>query len=737
MGVTNRREQFPGDPNRGDILDMPPTRCEALLQTRAYPRGAASARGAVASRRSVRDASRSPRDGGTSGRRNKSGIASSLGQNFLAKDEWSPLQALRPEATRPTVLELGPREPAYGSDLVRKPPPPPAPVTGPKAGIAGVKEQSFTELSRMRRDAQQVATSRRTVDGHAEAAISVMREFFQTRPMSTLLEVFRNNDDDMSGDIDLEEFKQGLRKLNLDLSDRDMVAVFRAVDADNSGEVDLDEFFNCFRTDSFPRDTFFWSKTRPRGLLGRKERVQLAQHLGGSGWHREYSAEDVLNVVQRKVRQFNAKNVFNSLDENRSGRVSVREFVSALREMEIHISDTKAEEIIADINSRVGDTRRSHLFYRSFCNAFAAGTHEGTTGSDEGVLPVPKAQLWRSDTPANANQGQQVPPTGASRMPAARSGFDEADELDSIQRFVGSQPKKETLRNLSTSRGKMYEAEIEAQQAGMQRHDMLSGWRDGTTRVEKDSVGPTALGRSIDWFDFRQQREHRLLGRNKGEAASGILPGAMPTSDARAAVLKAVASERARAALAATALAADEPTVAATVAGCMIPLAGSPGYLDEIARLTPRPAMWTSPESAEAAQRKAARQTAARTRQSERDARLEATQAAEVSRSERLESARYEAHRAFSTRTEDWQQVIESRVAESGRRTVHLEPASSTDPSWSFAPPHRTSHWDTIAGHNLDPPSRVHVKQIISYRRAFPEVENRPPTPRRPVWGGG
>lgn len=372
-------------------------------------------------------------------------------------------------------------------------------------------------------------------------------------------------------------------------------------------------------------------------------------------------------------------------------------------------------------------------------------------------------------------------------MPAARSGFDEADELDSIQRFVGSQPKKETLRNLSTSRGKMYEAEIEAQQAGMQRHDMLSGWRDGTTRVEKDSVGPTALGRSIDWFDFRQQREHRLLGRNKGEAASGILPGAMPTSDARAAVLKAVASERARAALAATALAADEPTVAATVAGCMIPLAGSPGYLDEIARLTPRPAMWTSPESAEAAQRKAARQTAARTRQSERDARLEATQAAEVSRSERLESARcaaavsrnaqhecgqcsaplfalclctnhrggthepprsarpsrmslrgrYEAHRAFSTRTEDWQQVIESRVAESGRRTVHLEPASSTDPSWSFAPPHRTSHWDTIAGHNLDPPSRVHVKQIISYRRAFPEVENRPPTPRRPVWGGG
>ena len=98
--------------------------------------------------------------------------------------------------------------------------------------------------------------------------------------------------------------------------------------------------------------------------------------------------------------------------------------------------------------------------------------------------------------------------------------------------------------------------------------------------------------------------------------------------------------------------------------------------------------------------------------------------------------ARTTVQKEHNQRTEDGQQVIESRVAESGRRAVLLEPASSNDPTWSFAPPHRTSHWDTIAGHNFDPPSRVHVKPITSYRRAFPDADYRPPTPRRPQWGG-
>ena len=46
----------------------------------------------------------------------------------------------------------------------------------------------------------------------------------------------------------------------MQLSNRDMTAVFRSVDKDDSGQIDLDEFFNCFRSDSFPRDTFCMDK---------------------------------------------------------------------------------------------------------------------------------------------------------------------------------------------------------------------------------------------------------------------------------------------------------------------------------------------------------------------------------------------------------------------------------------------------------------------------------------------
>ena len=96
----------------------------------------------------------------------------------------------------------------------------------------------------------------------------------------------------------------------------------------------------------------------------------------------------------------------------------------------------------------------------------------------------------------------------------------------------------------------------------------------------------------------------------------------------------------------------------------------------------------------------------------------------------------------YAERTNDWQQVIESREMESGRQKILLEPPSSdaTDPEgnalWKYAPPHVTSHWDTISRVNKDPPPRTHVKTIAAYRKYFPSVENRPPTPRHPVWGG-
>ena len=182
---------------------------------------------------------------------------------------------------RPTVLEVGPKESSIGSDLVRAPAlgagAPDAAQADAAAQEENAKQQSARlELHQMRRHlADMGAVRSKTVDGHAEAAMSVMREFFQNRPTAAMLEVLRDMDTDGSNTIDESEFKTGMRKLNMELSDRDIRAVFRSADTNGSGEIDIEEFFNCFRTDSFPRDTFFWSKTRPRGLLNREERVGL------------------------------------------------------------------------------------------------------------------------------------------------------------------------------------------------------------------------------------------------------------------------------------------------------------------------------------------------------------------------------------------------------------------------------------------------------------------------------
>lgn len=73
------------------------------------------------------------------------------------------------------------------------------------------------EGQRAQRRVNSSSVSGSTVDGHAESVLAAMRDFFQTRPIESLLDLFRSQDSDSSGTIDRREFKKALRKLNLDL----------------------------------------------------------------------------------------------------------------------------------------------------------------------------------------------------------------------------------------------------------------------------------------------------------------------------------------------------------------------------------------------------------------------------------------------------------------------------------------------------------------------------------------
>ena len=128
-------------------------------------------------------------------------------------------------------------------------------------------------------------------------------------------------------------------------------------------------------------------------------------------------------------------------------------------------------------------------------------------------------------------------------------------------------------------------------------------------------------------------------------------------------------------------------------------------------------------------------------RQSAREAALRARNEMEH-RIEMRDWHKFLARTEHANRTADWQQVVESREAESGLEKILAEPPSSevTDKEgnllWQSAPPHLTSHWNTISKVNRDPPARQHVKMISAYRKYFPTADKRPPTPRKPVWGG-
>ena len=170
--------------------------------------------------------------------------------------------------------------------------------------------------------------------------MQVMRDFFQSREPRALLETFRDQDTDQSGSLEYGEFRNALRKLNISLTEKDMSALFKVADRDSSGSLEFSEFFNNFRKDGFlqaaagRREPFFWGKTRPRELLRKEERLKLNTELNGKP-PMTRTKEEVMMLIQSQVDQSQVKDTFQKLDQDRSGRLSVAEFVQAMKDCHV------------------------------------------------------------------------------------------------------------------------------------------------------------------------------------------------------------------------------------------------------------------------------------------------------------------------------------------------------------------------------------------------------------------
>jgi hypothetical protein len=172
-------------------------------------------------------------------------------------------------------------------------------------------------------------------------------------------------------------------------------------------------------------------------------------------------------MIRNKVVQFSAKAVFNSLDNNRSGRISAKEMVGAMREMEVHVSDTQAQELVSEINSLSGGPpSSSHVGFLAFNQVFDRSFDKGTIGDsshlagERGVPPpgVHAASDERPTTPASMYtrvwKGQQAMASlSAEQAPspiyvraqsarvqgeASRVAKRFSDERDSIERMAAT-----------------------------------------------------------------------------------------------------------------------------------------------------------------------------------------------------------------------------------------------------------------------------------------------------------
>ena len=749
---------------------------------------------------------------------------------YLKRHDYVPLKALRPDFQRPTSteLELGPAMvTAHGSDL------------GIRAQTARSARPMTKEANReylpssarmsYRQQASNVAvtaTTRKNVEGHSEAVLSVMREFFKTRPLDVLREVFRDQDKDFSGALDVEEFKTGLRNLHLGLTDRDVETVFRACDVDSGGTIELDEFLNVFRKDDFPRRTFFWDETRPRGLLDRSERIAANQELNRAKIHVKHSADQIIDLIQQKVDNHTVKQVFNSLDDNRSGRVASRELVDALREMDIHVSDTDAQVVCAKINEKVGDTRRTHIGFSAFTAMFNRGTNKGTVGDDSGPgtaiirsSTLAKAEEDTSDErpssrggPASATyavvwkgaeQAQTESPmrkkggllTAISPMSKAYADATKSatvsdvtdtaeavhplapgreEEEDSVQRWAAMRAASatpEVVRTKRIVRGKkvemfnqaIHDEMVEADMIG-KRHDQMAGWRGNSGFMAGVIEGDTAqvvstfnqgAGREINWRDYESSSldkdvKSTILGepaplpleldedmRRTSPRSTLDLSGDVRTVPNTRVDIRTKAPPRYGYHRGHPKATPHIPIAApGSTAECFYSAPRSALYLDDKTRLDRRTlagTLWNPPNSIHLHVQKLRRERGERMRSREY-AQLQAEQSLEATAESHHESL-CRSKREYRARVEDVQRVIESRATESGVETVKLDP-SSFGPGFRPAQPHLTSHWKTIYGSHLDPPPREHVKPVISFRRAFPEMDKKPVADHvGPSWG--
>ena len=89
-----------------------------------------------------------------------------------------------------------------------------------------------------------------SVEDRIDTALTLLREFFKSRPQHLLLGTFREFDRDNSGVMSIQEFCRALYALNINLAQREMEEIFHVFDGSGDGKIDMSEFISAMVSES-------------------------------------------------------------------------------------------------------------------------------------------------------------------------------------------------------------------------------------------------------------------------------------------------------------------------------------------------------------------------------------------------------------------------------------------------------------------------------------------------------
>ncbi|CAN1772570.1 Calcium-dependent protein kinase 20 [Linum perenne] len=149
-------------------------------------------------------------------------------------------------------------------------------------------------------------------------AIRVIAESMSEEEIAGLREMFKMMDVDNSGNITLEELKNGLDKAGANLKESEIVGLMQAADIDNSGTIDYGEFI---------------------AAMIHLNKIQKEDHLftAFSYFDKDGSGYITADELQQACEQFglgtfNIADIINEVDQDNDGRIDYSEFVAMMQD---------------------------------------------------------------------------------------------------------------------------------------------------------------------------------------------------------------------------------------------------------------------------------------------------------------------------------------------------------------------------------------------------------------------